>query len=107
MDPKRKEINHSINMLYRQLGKVVYDDLKKDKLSISGYKKRAGKIDALIRTLRYLEVDMDNVEETEEQLEVLEPAMNEEGIQMYRFCSNCNAGNHPDAKRCVRCGEPM
>lgn len=111
MDQKRREINHEINMQYRQLGKLVFGDLKNDRLNVSKYKRRAKKIEQLIRTIHLLEVEMDNVEDLEEPDEILEemsePVTNEDGIQVYRFCPKCNAGNHPEAKTCIRCGEPM
>lgn len=108
MEEKRREINHAINMMYRQLGKAVYDDLKKDKLNVSAYNRRINKIDGLIKTIRFMEVDMDNVEEPiAETTQTSEPVVNNEGIHVYRFCNECNAGNHPEATECIRCGQKL
>lgn len=107
MDQKRKEINHQINKMYRQLGKTLYDDLNKDHLNVSKYKRYSGKIDKMIRTINSLDIEMDNIEEVlEEEVfeeEIFEPAMTGDGIRIYKFCPQCNAGNHPEATRCVRC----
>lgn len=107
MDQKRNEINHKINMMYRQLGKMVHDDLNRDKLSVSRYKRYAGKIDTLIKTISLLDVEMDGVEEEVEAMEDREPMVTEEGFTVYRFCPACHAGNHPEAEKCVRCGADL
>lgn len=107
MDFKRKEINHEINMRYRQLGKrLFFDDLKNDRLRVSKYKNYAKQIDELIGTLVRLDVEMDNIEEDKHATSDesnLEEVKTVDGITMYKFCSSCNAGNHPEATVCIRC----
>lgn len=97
MREKRKDINHKINMLYRQLGKKIYEDLKDNQLNIKVYQVQKEKIDTLIDEIQTVDINMDNIEE------IVEPVFNEEGLQMYKFCPDCRTGNHPDATTCVRC----
>lgn len=107
MDQKRKEVNHEINMRYRQLGKKLYDDLKKDHLNVSHYKKEMRKIDGLVKLTILLDVKMEGVDEPIcPDVQDVEPKTmtNDEGVTIYRFCSQCQAGNHPEATNCVRCG---
>ena len=46
-------------------------------------------------------------EEAEEEEAEPEPEKNEDGYFILKFCPNCKVGNHPDAKKCVNCGEPF
>lgn len=63
MENERKELNHKINMLYRQLGKNVYDDLKQDRLKVKEYKKQTKAIKSLVKAICMLDIEMDSVEE--------------------------------------------
>lgn len=100
---KNRELNHVINMMYRQLGKDLYDDLKKDKVNIKKYKSQSHKIDNVIKALRTLEISMDSVED-EDMKVIKKPEKGEDGLYQYRFCKACNAGNNPEATHCIRCG---
>ncbi|PKM56579.1 MAG: hypothetical protein CVU98_10525 [Firmicutes bacterium HGW-Firmicutes-3] len=113
MDEKRKELNSLINRMYRQLGKQVYNDLEKDHLSISNYKKLADKIRSNINAIQLLditldqELDIEDFDDADYGDEPLTPIMNDEGVYEYRFCPSCQAGNHPDAIYCIRCRVKM
>jgi len=113
MDEKRKELNSLINRMYRQLGKQVYNDLEGDYLSIKNYKKLAEKIRANIKVIQLLDNTLDhksdeeNIEGISYGEETLTPVMNDEGVYEYRFCPECQAGNHPDAIYCIRCKVKM
>ncbi|MDF1618550.1 zinc ribbon domain-containing protein [Petrocella sp. FN5] len=113
MDEKRKELNSLINRMYRQLGKQVYNDLEKDHLSISSYKKLVDKIRSNINAIHLLDITLDHESEDEalDDLsygdESLIPVMNDDGVYEYRFCPACQAGNHPDAIYCIRCKVKM
>lgn len=106
MDDKRKELNHVINMMYRQLGKDLFDDLKEDKVNIRSYRKQSRMIDNVIKAVRQLEIDMDNLEDADMKI-IKAPEQDENGLYQYRFCSKCSAGNNPDATHCMRCGEEL
>ena len=106
MSDKTKELNRLINRMYRQLGKDLYDDLKKDKVSIRQYKKSSKAIDEVIKTIRSLEISMDNLED-EDMKVVIPPEMDEDGLYHYKFCAACKAGNNPEATHCIRCGEAL
>ncbi len=106
MSDQIKALNHVINMMYRQLGKELYDDLKNDKVNIRGYKKHSRKIDNVIKAIRELEINMDNLDDDDMKV-VKPPEQDENGLYHYKFCKGCNAGNSPEATHCIRCGEAL
>lgn len=106
MSDKAKELNRVINRMYRQLGKDLYDDLKKDRVNIRKYKKGSKAIDNVIKAIRTLEITMDNLEDGDMKV-VMPPEMDDEGLYHYKFCPACNAGNNPEATHCIRCKEAL
>lgn len=106
MDKQEKELNHVINMMYRQLGKDLYEDLKNDKVNIHHYKNKSKRIDNVIKAIRTLEINMDNLDDVDMKV-VIAPEMDDEGYYMYKFCPSCNAGNNPEATHCIRCEAEM
>ncbi len=108
MDAKRKELNHVINMMYRQLGKDLHDDLEVGKVNIKKYKSVSKKIDNVKKAIRLLEIEMDGLEAEDEDMKVIKgPEQDAEGLYLYKFCPHCNAGNNPEATHCIRCHEPV
>ncbi len=106
MSNQYKELNHLVNMLYRQLGKELFDDLKNDKVNIRKYKSRSKKIENVMKAIRSQGISMDSVED-EDMKVVLAPEKDEEGLYHYKFCPSCNAGNNPEATQCMRCGKEI
>lgn len=106
MSDQYKELNHVVNMLYRQLGKEVFNDLNNDKVNIKKYKSRSKKIENVIKAIRTLEISMDSVED-EDMKVVMPPEKDDDGLYHYKFCSSCNAGNNPQASHCIRCGKAL
>ena len=106
MDNQTKELNHVINMMYRQLGKDLFDDLKNDKVNIRQYKNKSKRIENVIKAIQTLEISMDNLED-EDMKVVIPPEMDDEGLYHYKFCPSCNAGNNPEATHCIRCEAVM
>lgn len=106
MADQSRELNHVINMMYRQLGKELFDDLKKDQVNIRKYRSRSRRIENVIKALRSLEINMDSVED--EDMKVIKaPEKDADGLYQYVFCNVCNAGNNPEATHCIRCGSDL
>ena len=106
MKEQKRELNHLINMMYRQLGKDLYDDLKKDQVNIRKYRNLSRKIDNVIHAMESLEEPGDAP--MDDDMKVLKkPEMGEDGLYQYLFCPHCNAGNSPEATHCIRCHEPL
>jgi len=97
MTKERKELNHQINRLYRQLGKKVYEDLQKNQLNIKTYQGQKEMIETYIAGIKKIDGDKEIVREEKE------PVMSKEGIPVYKFCPVCHVGNHPEAVRCSQC----
>lgn len=93
-----RELNMSINRLYRQLGKEVYEQV------VSGVKDEK-KTEKLIKKIGQ---NIDKIEnmKSEEELQniILPPKANEGDMPLYIFCKSCRVGNHPDSTHCIRCG---
>ena len=106
MSDQYKELNHVVNMLYRQLGKELHDDLKNDKVNIRKYKSQTKKIENVIKAIRSLEISMDSVEDDDMKV-ILAPEQDDEGLFHYKLCSSCKAGNNPEASHCIRCGKEI
>ena len=106
MNEKTRELNHVINMMYRQLGKDLFDDLKKDKVNIRKYKNQSRHIDNVIKAMRSIEISTDKMHDEDMKI-IKSPEPNEEGLFHFKFCLSCNAGNNPEATHCIRCHEPL
>jgi ribosomal protein L40E len=97
----KKEINKKINMLYRQLGKEIYDS-KREYIKIKDYKHILNKIEKNIDRLESMFNEINIKFEGGEQI-IIKPEANENGIFLYKFCKKCNAGNNPESTHCIRC----
>jgi len=101
---ERKQLNHRINMLYRQLGKSVYSNNKMLPLFSKEEKK-------LYNTIEKLIDELESIEATALQLPqgaiIVEPTMNEDGVYIYKFCKKCRVGNNPQSTHCSNCYEPI
>ena len=106
MDNQAKALNRMINRLYRQLGKDLYDDLKKDQVNIRHYRNKSKHIDQVIQELHDLVMRVDKDEDEGEKV-ILAPEMDNEGLFHYKFCPSCQAGNNPEATHCIRCEAPL
>lgn len=126
---ENKTINHRINMLYRQLGKSVFEaDLLVEYLS-KEQKKLVKSIEKAIHSIEKSEninghvteqslvVDesgsssskevKEGLSELPENARILTPEKNENGIYVYRFCKQCHVGNHPESTHCSHCHEAL
>jgi ribosomal protein L40E len=121
-----KELNHKINMQYRQLGKVVFEELKEEEDVPKAYKKQIKVIRKLILEIEKHKVideedgddddshlsDLDEAEvlvrqKVIEKEKALEAQKTNEGFTLYQFCPKCQAGNHPQASYCIRCHQSL
>lgn len=98
----RRDLNKEINLLYRQLGKEVYQDSNiKLSLKQKRIKRKIQKKIESIETLRFSEVTVSS------DAVILEPETDENGMMQFVFCKNCKAGNHPESSHCIRCGQAL
>ncbi len=103
------DLNKKVNLLYRQLGKVVYNCNKENSQQVELETKRLKKkLSKTINKIKVIEKTM-NKDSAKEQPVILsfEVKKNEDGIPLYRFCPHCKVGNHPDATHCIKCGKPL
>ncbi len=79
-----------------------------DRIAALQEKKDAPKKTAPVETEEAPEEESEEiVVEEEAEEEEPEPEKNEDGYFMLKFCPNCKVGNHPNAKKCVNCGQPF
>ncbi|MBN2222907.1 MAG: hypothetical protein JW708_11920 [Vallitaleaceae bacterium] len=97
-----KDLNKEINLLFRQLGKEVYEDSNiKLSLKQNKIKRKIQKKIESIETLRFSAVSVSS------DAVILEPEADENGMMLFVFCKNCKAGNHPNSSHCIRCGQAL
>lgn len=107
-----KSMNHRVNMLYRQLGKSIYQE----KRFLESLTKEQQKIVKEIeKTIIKLELQNELQKELQKELvnalpkdaKIIEPVKNEDGLFIYQFCSKCKVGNNPESTHCSHCFEPL
>lgn len=101
----KQEYNRRINQLYRQLGKEVYED-NKDKKVNRKQKKLIKLIDHNIMLVNRLDDEGEDKEVAEEMI-ILEPEANGDGIMVYKFCPHCHTGNNPNSTHCIKCHKEL
>jgi len=101
---EKKQLNHRINMLYRQLGKSVYSNNKLASFLSKDEKKICTTLEKLIVELQTLETTL---EKLPQDAVIIAPTTNEEGMYIYKFCKKCRVGNNPQSTHCSNCYEPI
>lgn len=91
-----EEVNRSINRLYRQLGKLVYEK-----------EKGRGDEEKIQACIAKLDEAIAKIEAFSEPKVILAPEKTEEGIGLYKFCKHCRVGNNPKSTHCIQCGEKL
>lgn len=120
-----RKVQNALDREYKAFGQIMFHvekgALKKDESIIKAACKRIqSKIDELESLLERkadakatvvseeekTAADLDDEEDVEaEEEEVPMPERGEEGYFVLKFCPKCKIGNHPDAVKCVNCGE--
>lgn len=103
---QNKSMNHRINMLYRQLGKSVFDSDKAAKYLTLNQKRLIKEIERNIAILEQTEKETET-NPLPDSAKILEPTQNEQGLFVYRFCKNCHVGNNPESTHCSQCHEAL
>jgi seryl-tRNA synthetase len=104
----RKLINHRINMLYRQLGKNLYEDKQRIASLSKEQNKLIKQIETMIEKLSKVEENREEyANKLPEDATILAPTKNDDGYYLYRFCPKCQVGNNPESTHCSKCYEPL
>jgi hypothetical protein len=123
MKADRKQMNKDINLLYRQLGKEICQTMKSEQLPRKSQKiiKQINKKIQIIEksvpvsNKKHTLINKDLIKSTEDTItpqiplnaSILQPEANEDGLIMYKFCTNCHTGNNPKSTHCLGCYQPL
>lgn len=99
---ENKTINHRINMLYRQLGKSVFES---DELFAHLSREQKKLMKSIEKAINSVEKS-ENIELPENAC-ILAPEQNEQGLYVFKFCKHCHVGNHPESTHCSHCNEAL
>lgn len=104
MKKSRQELNREINLLYRQLGKeifeadMIYDRLnKQQKKIVKNIQKRI----EVVATYANDEMQLNS------EAIILDPETNEDGLKVLSFCPYCGVGNNPNSTHCIQCNKKL
>jgi hypothetical protein len=99
---KRNQINEIDNICNQIKKQIKIVNKLKNK---SNYLKETDNKDIENNDIAAYDLEETTIDNTVVDEPVPEPELGKDGYLLLKFCSNCQTGNNPEAKKCISCGQ--